>query len=863
LAERVAIMLLRIQDRVGQRDTTIHMEAAGLLAQVAVESLAIDQPDTALRIDARLVGVLCRAGRQELLGRLIEWWLENDVDRRAAEARNAVALSLLDCNEPQLARRIAPTDPGPEPAGQLMSARLALESEQPDQLSKAVTLLDELLIDEQLDPFTRTQAARTRLLAAADFDADWSEQAAELVADEKPLYVAALRAAHLSGRGQTKEAETILLPFTDTPDGKRALTDLLARQEQWARVVGLIDSLGPETSADDQMRRADALMRLSKAEQAEQAWRQMVDQERLPYLRREHAAFRLASSLSERQQWEQLAEFAARWHRLLPASPKAPWAAAEALARIGKPVEALTLLDEAEVTPQAAVERHLMAQLAAQSLPLPDALQRIADLSDATDRQDELLESMLITVSAGQDMHELSAELEARVGHTYADFTQRFPDSKLIWSEKIDDDATDWIRRLEEHGKRRRQYAQDIEDQVVNGRGALALLSLLGKRPLEVWMLARVLPLAYPRADEQQAEQAAADSAITGAASWDVSVLAISSLLDEDLASLLSFSLPASMLARAAFTEVSHAQAGLAELDPARSAGTLAFDELTGRPQLIGNDLQTLETMRARLQRVAAMANRLTVRDPDAGGEAELARALRNQELDPSAGTWLGAVALAQQAHVPFFSDDRYLRRCARQMGLPSFGTVALLGALAERGALSAKRYRTVLWQLRAHGGRYIPLLGGELIDQLQADGFKISDATAATLLAPEGWGIEPNELLTAWHEALAATFVAQPDRLHPSVEAVLRMSSRGRGSSLSSAATVLVLSAMALPSPPVGYMRAFLSDLRRSYTSLQDPVDLAMASLAQQARGQPDASAIVLRAFTRLPLAEQMRLLS
>ena len=87
-------------------------------------------------------------------------------------------------------------------------------------------------------------------------------------------------------------------------------------------------------------------------------------------------------------------------------------------------------------------------------------------------------------------------------------------------------------------------------------------------------------------------------------------------------------------------------------------------------------------------------------------------------------------------------------------------------------------------------------------------------------------------------------------------------MGSRGRGASLSSTATLLVLSALALQLPPAGYMRAFLNDLRRSYTPFQDPVDLAMASVAQQARGQPDASAIVLRTFTRLPLSEQLRLL-
>ncbi|PTL60251.1 hypothetical protein C7Y72_11685 [Paraconexibacter algicola] len=857
LAERLAIMLLRREESAASPDAAAYVEAADLLSQVAVESLATEQPGMALQIDSRLLGVLQRLGRPELVPELAEWWLVSGIDTLPTDARTTMALALLDCDELALARRFAPARAPASPASRLLMARVALAE---GRIEAAVETLDALLADESLEARLRSEVAHARLIASSDFDAEWNESAAELL-DDRKLYAAALHAAHLSRRDRIGDAEMVLLPYSDTVNGKRALIDLLAEQQQWEKVLSLVESLGTDPPKVELFRKAVALHEIGRITEAEELWTELLNDEKLSYFRREQAAFRAASSLAERQQWGALAEFATRWHAVLPASPKAPWAAADALARVGDPVAALSILDAASLEPGSDNERLLVAQLASQSLSLPEALQRIADLSDEIDRRDERLEAMLITVSAGEAKDDLPPELEARVRLTFTDFSERFPESEIIQAEPIDD-GSDWIRRLEAQAKHRHLFARRIQEQIWRGQASLSLLCLLGRTPLEVWLFSNVLPLTYPVDAENRDERKAADAAIAGAASWDLSTLAVHTLLGADLRELMASSLPGSTIARAAAADFPRARHGLASLDPDRSPGSFTFDSDGQSLQIVENNLDVLNGMRDRLDSAESSLARLVVRDPDASGEQDLERALRDTDLDPSASTWLGAIAVAQQANLPFFSDDRYLRRFARQLGVPTFGTVGLLAALEARGAISQAQLDAALWDLRSGGGRYLSVSANDLTARVRADGFELTRATATTVLAPEGWAVEPAVLLAAWHAALAASYVERPDTLDDLVHSVLRASAVGRGTDLSSCATLLVLATLASPAPlAAGYLTSLFRSLRRHTGSGPDPIDLAMAEVTQRARATSSGPLPVWHAFSRLPISEQLRL--
>jgi hypothetical protein len=49
-------------------------------------------------------------------------------------------------------------------------------------------------------------------------------------------------------------------------------------------------------------------------------------------------------------------------------------------------------------------------------------------------------------------------------------------------------------------------------------------------------------------------------------------------------------------------------------------------------------------------------------------------------------GAWLAPVAVSVRDNVPLYSDDAVLRTWARTKGVPTFGTLALIEALIERG---------------------------------------------------------------------------------------------------------------------------------------------------------------------------------
>lgn len=66
----------------------------------------------------------------------------------------------------------------------------------------------------------------------------------------------------------------------------------------------------------------------------------------------------------------------------------------------------------------------------------------------------------------------------------------------------------------------------------------------------------------------------------------------------------------------------------------------------------------------------------------------DLARVL-DEDMPLPLLTWAATLAVARRLDLPIFSDDRYVRLSARQMGLPAFGTVALLDVLADRRIIS------------------------------------------------------------------------------------------------------------------------------------------------------------------------------
>lgn len=249
-AERAAIALLRLSEQQRSDDAKQPQvldrvrRAVGLLVVLAVELSALGLHDTVLRMDARLAGALVRAGSRRSTAELADWWLDGRLDGRDIEARTALALSLLDCQQFLRAERVAVGVDESTPAARLLSARLAVEGDDASRWAAAVDHLDQLVAASSTDLVVRSGAAVTRLIAAATGRAAWSVEAATLLRGEQPFWADVIEAEYLAERGERAAAEALLLPYAASARGKQALVDVAVQAEDWTRVVALIDALG-------------------------------------------------------------------------------------------------------------------------------------------------------------------------------------------------------------------------------------------------------------------------------------------------------------------------------------------------------------------------------------------------------------------------------------------------------------------------------------------------------------------------------------------------------------------------------------------------------------------------------------------
>lgn len=869
LAERLAILLLRTAGPApppGEEGHDLLVEAAMVLDELIDEMLALDQPGVAMRLEARLVAALMRLGRHDLVSRVAAVWASRD-DVVDVDARTELAAALIAGPAVDAAREIAPS-PLPDSAlGRVLAVRLALTSEErPDNLHVAVAHLDDLVAAPETPAHERMEAAEARAQAAADGGAPWSDEAARVIGERSPFYRDLLHAHALEAEGRRESAEALLLKYADKPEGVRALVDLAARADRWDRVVRLIeDALGHEAPVAERLRLAQALRQLGKLDEAEPVLRDVATRSDSSESQSEEAWLRLCELQTELQQWDKLAGIAQQWYSHRTTSALAIWVAADALARTGHERQAWALIEQDGRDPTTSTQRRLIAQLASRVLDVPEALALIVRLSDSVQRSDELLEALLITTAVRDDKSELSPVLETRVRQTFADFPERFPNSKIVQQVRAPTSEEDWARFADEYLRSRRELAEELERDVTRGEMPLASLGALGGSALSVWLDAGMLPMVAPIPEIAGADLATAEAAIAGPAVWDASVLAVLSLLDGRVADVLTRAIPASSTSRAVMEEVRGLGELVHERDPVRSPGTLTV--VDGKPAILQRSVEIHSALSLRAARIAKIAQGLAVVDPDLSEQSELAAMLRDGDLHEAGSSWTSAMLLARQRKVPLFCDDRVTRRMAAGLEIPSFGTVALLHAAVARKLLTEAEARESLWRLRAAGARSLPAEVEEIAEQLEASQFRISAEVSSLLKDPDEWGLRPSESFTRLHEVLLRIWSASPDQLDAWVRHAVTQVALTLNKSRRTVASLLVLPALGVGTRNVHYVRELTAAMRRCNLEAFDVGDPLAAAMVRLAASTDPAERDVavwtwIRALSCMPVSEQIRIL-
>jgi hypothetical protein len=396
-------------------------------------------------------------------------------ERSDPEAAVALVAAALTAGASELARSLAPEAPLNEQE-RLASAEAAAFSEDEAVARDAVPALDDLLESE--DPSIRSEAAFARQVAALSQAIDPSERAQRLLREEVPGLAALLEAERLKRAGETDAAERLLLPHHDDTRVLRALVRWAGQRRDWRRVLELSRAIVQrDPSPEDRLIFADALRKSGSGQEALTHLVSLRRDENVPRGIRADAYATSAQIASDAFDYPTLEAISKEWLQFDPEDTQAGWARVWALLRLMRPDQALSLARELGLEPRSERDANLMAAALDEASDPLTAAREIAALSDRFDRPEQLEAHFLITALRIDDRTDLG-EFGEQVRERMAAFTERFPDSRIIWSVPVDTTPEGIERFFREHVAPGAEYARQVAAEV--GKGGIALAALAG-----------------------------------------------------------------------------------------------------------------------------------------------------------------------------------------------------------------------------------------------------------------------------------------------------------------------------------------------------------------------------------------------
>lgn len=867
---RAALLISRSRERAARGESV----DARALRQAAEQTLA-------LRADLLASFRFGEAG--QLLARAVQALSLAD-DRRAAvdllrdvrdeerldpEAALGLAAAALTAGAPELARSFAPEAPATE-RERLATAEAAAFSDDATLAREAVPVLDDLLGSD--DPSVRGEAAFARQVAALTDGVTSSQQAHRLLHEEAPALAALLEAERLRRAGDTDAGERLLLAHQDDIRVLRALVRWAGQEQEWRRVLELSRAIvQKDPSPEDRLIFADALRRTDSTQEAVAQLISLRRDEDVPPDIRTDAYATSAQIASDAFDYPTLDAISREWLEFDAGDTQAGWARVWALLRLMRPAEALAVARELELEPRSERDAQLLAAALDQASDPLTAATEIAALSDRFDRPERLEAHFLITalrIDEGTELGDVGEE----IGERMAAFTERFPDSRIIWSVPIDTTPEGIERFFREHVAPGAEHARQIAADVGNGNIALAALAGTVHKPLSrvTLELERGLPLAYQDSLLNSLERESAGAAVGRAAVWDPVAVAVVAMLPRGIGQKIRLALPASVIAQATLDDV--ARTGD---DPAAGRSeysVIGFDPEADRGWIHEYAAEDVERQRAESTRAVEISYGLNIRpDVEAGKPNPLDQLLLDEDREPAFATWPATLAVAERDQLPLFSDDRFVRTHARRAGVQSFGTLALVDALTEAGHLSSDEYQEVRELLLARGAQGVAFSLEELLQEARSADWLLTRSLGFALTDPTNWGQNIAETFRLWSAFLRAAFdEAGEERFRMWVLRFLdaaRMGLEPRGYGLAARALVMVAWEPFKPARRP-FLHALIRELRAArsvFGWFADPLAEAARDLnAMMGEGETrPVRALLARALLQdVPFEDQLMLL-
>jgi hypothetical protein len=609
------------------------------------------------------------------------------------------------------------------------------------EVEAAAEELDHLMTSD--DDAIAARAAFIRLAAASPVHGvAWSEEAERMVAADQPEMAAASKAEFLAEEGKIDEAENALAPFSSGAVPLRRLIDLAVRRDELDTALRLSEELITRYGEPrDRLDRASLLARKGERETARDRFLMLARDGTIPAEVRGRAYERATRLALEIGDLVELARLSEEWLSSAPAAEDPVWLHIFALVRRRRHGEALSFWRDHELEVRELRQATLLSEVYGFGADPAEALDRIAALSDAFDRPEELEFNLMATaLRTGAESREgLDETLEERIKRTFADFPERFPDSEHLKAFKIDEnDPGAFLETIRPELEARAEIGNSLFQEVRKGSGATHVLAAAsGKSVGEVWASLPALPLGYSDETIDAEERAAATEAVAKrAAVWDQTSIYVVGGLGDKSRQVLRRALPASLVAESVYEDVASDLRKPAGEGP---TGHISFDPEAEGLVMGETSASEREMEDRRAKGMAEMADGFTVRPDFLGDEGEnLGEDVMS--ISVAGRAWPATLTVAKREGLAVFSDDRFVRQTARGFGVPAFGTLALLDVLVEQGALPKSNRLASLWRIYRAGAWGAKITSTDLIELAREVDFEPSVGVQAVLEDSTGW---------------------------------------------------------------------------------------------------------------------------
>jgi hypothetical protein len=446
---------------------------------------------------------------------------------------------------------------------------------------------------------------------------------------------------------------------------------------------------------------------------------------------------------------------------------------------------------------------------------------------------------MYTAVRVEDDTSQLADTLLARIRESFATFPERFPESTSFRAVPIDPEnpAASLLAAFGEQLKNRAESTLQLAKEIATGTSAVAMLAAAAGRSIgETLFLLPALPIGYPDEQFEMLDRADAEAAYdAGAAVWDPSTIFIVASLDGELQQRIRNALPASLLVRAT-------QQDTARDIVASTAGERGEMSIVDGTLAVGSwseDARRANDRRAKeMHRFAA---EFSGSSPDPGeDDDELLRIATSSEAPSSIRSWAGTLALAREQGLGVFSDDRVVRRSARELGVRTFGTLALMDVLADRGVITGEERDSVRHRILTHGALGARHTTAELVTLAREAQWQPTGGLRAALGDSSAWV----SLRAVWAERVLGLLDAvareAPEHMGRWVHRAVDAAAHDVGGDYLGHAKLLLLVAInPMTDPPRmsdAGLRALIASLRqmRYFQVVRPPEDLLVIATAE-----------------------------